>query len=136
MASDRGYFEVVELLLAKGASVNQGAVAIQDYLAIDDYLCDERGYCFFSLHHSVSSLGAGCKEGITPLLRASIKGRLAVVEFLLAKGANVNQGAVSIHDYLCDEYFSNATVLYLRKQVATMAPLHSSGLPKLVTWWW
>jgi ankyrin repeat protein len=32
MASDRGHLAVVELLLAKGASVNQGAVAIHDYL--------------------------------------------------------------------------------------------------------
>jgi hypothetical protein len=82
-----------------------------------------------------------------------------VLELLLAKGANVNQGVVEFM-IICAmneeiAYFSNATSLYLRKQVstmsplstmaslhstllpnATMAPLHSTWLPKMGTWRW
>jgi hypothetical protein len=38
VAADEGHMEVVELLLANCANVNQGAAAVHDYL------CDERGY--------------------------------------------------------------------------------------------
>jgi hypothetical protein len=78
---------------------------------------------FFSLHRTVLSLEAGCKEGITPLIRASIKGHSAVVELLLAKGANVNQGAVAIHDYLCDQR-GNRLLSYRHSTLYPQAGIH------------
>jgi ankyrin repeat protein len=96
-AADKGQIAVVELLIAKGANVNECAVAIYDFLS------NERGHCLLSLPHSISSPQAMSEEWFTPLFVAADKGHLAVVELLLAKGAHVNQGAVAIHDYLSNE---------------------------------
>jgi ankyrin repeat protein len=87
VAADKGHLAVVELLLAKGAHVNQGAVAIHDCF------CDERGNRLLSHRYSTLSPLAECSEAFTPLYLASLKGHLAVVELLLTKGAKFNLGA-------------------------------------------
>jgi hypothetical protein len=81
-------------------------------------------------------------HGTTPLYVAAENGNLAVVKVLLSQGANVNQGAGAIHDYLSNAsehiaYCSSTTPFHLRMQAETMAPLHSSWLPMKGQWrWW
>jgi hypothetical protein len=127
------------MLLAKGANVHQGAVAIHDYL------CDERGNRLLSCRHSTLSPQAGINHvttihhGTTPLYLAAEDGHFAVVKVLVANCANVNQGALAIHDYLSNvnegiAYCPSTTSFHLRKQAETMALLHCTWLPQMETW--
>ena len=88
LASAKGYIDVVELLLAKGAKVNakmnNGATALM--------MASQEGHkdVVELLLAAGADVIAEANDGVSALMLASAKGYIDVVELLLAKGAKVN----------------------------------------------